>query len=156
MGYGKYFRTHPPTSSEAFEEASFFRKPLSRSPFFRRNTLAMILASSFATLLLAGFWSTFTFAVRALLICGILTLILAWIRSIFDHRKIRALLDTGENPNISDESLSAAASQLNGGLWSTCSLAFFLFLAILLLMGHYERRAWQDQLMEKARQFLHR
>jgi hypothetical protein len=94
--------------------------------------------------------------VRALLICGVLTLILAWIRSIFDHRKMRTLLEAGENPNASDESLNAAASQLNGGLWSTCSLAFFLFLAILLLLGHYERRPWQDRLTEKVNHLVHR
>ncbi len=146
MGLPAYINNEPLISGDIFWEPDYFEKPLSCSRFFRRNTLAASMSVAIAIFLFVYYWSVFPVAVKGLLGAVVLNLAITWNRSLLAHRKMRALMTLAHSEDIHREALKLATTEANAGPWSTFISAFFLFLSIFLIMGHYEKRPWQNHL----------
>lgn len=124
-----------------FDERNYFDRPLSQSRFFRGNAIGLVVSIAIAVGLL--FFYTFAIpnaiAILSLITGAVLNLVLTWFRYVSNHKRLMQELSNHET-KISDEFLTAAARQINCGYCGAFLTTFFLFLALLLVLGQYERQ----------------
>jgi hypothetical protein len=135
--------------SDSFGESDFFQNPLSSSNSFKRNTIETLLATCLGIFVVVQWWSVLTDILLFSIICAIFITAGTWFRTVLDHRKIRMSQLSWPTDEASAKIWKLAAQEAHAGLYSTNSIALFSFIALAMLLSHYEKPSWQRQLKER-------
>ena len=136
--------------SETFAEPEFFYNPLSSSRFFRNNTIEMLLAIGVGIFVLIQWWAFLSGIVKFVLALALLVTVSTWLRTALDHRKLHASLLSGSGETATTEALKLASQEAHAGPYSTITVALFLFLALAMLLGHYDKPSWMRQFRQNV------
>jgi len=140
-----YFKDAKVITGEAFWEPDYFKESLSDTRFSRRNIHAGLLSLAVAVFAILYCWGALPVAITGMLFVGVLSMSVTWARAVRTHHKMRTLFANAPPEELQREVLKVATTEAIAGPWGVFTSTLYLFMAILLIMGHYHRQPWQDK-----------
>jgi len=119
--------------------------PIARYPALISTTLLMAMATVLGVVILAAYWMVLPFFVRMLLLVAVISMPITWAQSVWNHVRFRREVARMGREVMETEPFRMAAVSIYSGASSVFGIALGLFMAILLIMGHYDRQPWQDK-----------